>query len=221
VECAYAVDERSSPSYKRFSKNVKKELIECMFGNHNLPTSLLWSAFHRVTRPMGYSSILAWSRNFEVACSLWKKHFIQERTTVTMELDVTRTDRDYLYGRLLALADNFESGALHRRGISDTRPTNAVKLMSNFAAKPYSTWGNLWKQLTPYIKSSNVKTLKVAKLFQDDVDDVMGLFRDGEYDNNDALSPLFLLGYSSQRRSLKERIAAKKTAEVTEENKGE
>lgn len=221
VKCAYAVDERSSTSYKRFSKNVKKELIECMFGSHDLPSSLLWSAFHRVTRPMGYSSTSAWSRNFEIACSLWKKHFVQERTIVTMELDVTRTDRDYLYGRLLALADNFESGVLYRQGILDTRPTNAVKLMSNFVAKPYSTWGNLWKQLTPYMKSSDSKTLYGVKRFQDDVDDVMALFQEGDYDNSDALSPLFLLGYSSQRRVLKQRIAAKKSKEATEEIKGE
>ncbi|KFJ04038.1 type I-C CRISPR-associated protein Cas8c/Csd1 [Bifidobacterium subtile] len=221
VKCAYAVDERSSASYKRFSKNVKKELIECMFGSHDLPSSLLRSAFHRVTRPMGYSSTSAWSRNFEIACSLWKKHFVQERTIVTMELDVTRTDRDYLYGRLLALADDFESGVLYQQGILDTRPTNAVKLMSNFVAKPYSTWGNLWKQLVPYMKSANIKTLKRANRFQDDVDDVMALFRDGDYDISDALSPLFLLGYSSQRRVLKQRIAAKKSTEAIEEIKGE
>ena len=138
-----------------------------------------------------------------------------------MELDVTRTDRDYLYGRLLALADDFESGVLYQQGILDTRPTNAVKLMSNFVAKPYSTWGNLWKQLTPYMKSSNLKILKLAERFQDNVDNVMALFQDGDYDNSDALSPLFLLGYSSQRRILKQRIAAKKSTETTEEIKGE
>jgi CRISPR-associated protein Csd1 len=221
VKCAYAVDERSSAGYKRFSKNVKKELIECMFGSNDLPSSLLWSAFHHVTRPMGYSNTSAWSRNFEIACSLWKKHFVQEGTIVTMELDVTRADRDYLYGRLLALADDFESGVLYRQGVLGTRPTNAVKLMSNFVAKPYSTWGNLWKQLAPYMKSSDSKTLYRVKRFQDDVDDVMALFRNGDYDSSDALSPLFLLGYSSQRRALKQRIAAKKFTEATKETKGE
>lgn len=71
-----------------------------------------------------------------------------------MYLEPNRDDRDYLYGRLLALADNFEESVLRKQGVKD-RPTNAIKLMSNFTAKPYTTWGILWKQLTPYLKSAN------------------------------------------------------------------
>lgn len=55
-----------------------------------------------------------------------------------MYLEPNRDDRDYLYGRLLALADNFEESVLRKQGVKD-RPTNAIKLMSNFTAKPYTT----------------------------------------------------------------------------------
>ena len=48
-----------------------------------------------------------------------------------MYLEPNRDDRDYLYGRLLALADNFEESVLRKQGVKD-RPTNAIKLMSNF-----------------------------------------------------------------------------------------
>lgn len=131
-----------------------------------------------------------------------------------MELDEKRDDRDYLYGRLLALADNFESGVLYQRNIS--RPTNAVKLMSNFVAKPFSTWGNLWKQIDPYMKSSDPKLLGRAKAFQNHIDDVMHLFKDGEYEHGGSLSPLFLLGYSHQRRAIKQQKTA--TAASTTDN---
>ena len=47
-----------------------------------------------------------------------------------MYLEPNRDDRDYLYGRLLALADNFEESVLRKQGVKD-RPTNAIKLMSN------------------------------------------------------------------------------------------
>lgn len=83
----------------------------------------------------------------------------------------------------------------NKQGISDTRPTNAVKLMSNFVAKPFTTWGTLWKQLMPYLKSANG-----APWFQNSVDEVMALFKEGDFEDNRALSPLFLLGYSCQRR---------------------
>lgn len=102
----------------------------------------------------------------------------------------------YLNGRLLALADYFERGVLLKQQVD--RPTNAVKLMSNFIAKPYSTWGALWKQLIPYLK-----TMNGAEWFQSGIDDVMALFEEGDFEDNKTLSPLFLLGYSSQRRSLR------------------
>ena len=112
-----------------------------------------------------------------------------------MYLEPNRDDRDYLYGRLLTLADNFEESVLRKQGVKD-RPTNAIKLMSNFTAKPYTTWGTLWKQLTPYLKSANG-----GSWFCNEVDDVMALFKEGDFEDNKALSPMFLLGYSCQRRA--------------------
>ena len=200
ISCAYDVSDRSSKAYKRFAKNTKKQLIECMFGGESLPRFILDATYHRVTKPMGYDA--PWLRDFEIACSLWKKHYIddarkqnKQEDTISMYLEPTRNDRDYLYGRLLALADRFENGVLYKQGISDTRPTNAVKLMSNFVAKPFTTWGTLWKQLMPYLKSANG-----APWFQNSVVEVMALFKEGDFEDNRALSPLFLLGYSCQRR---------------------
>ena len=202
INCACGTSDRSSKSYKRFAKDVKERLIECMFGGAQFPMSILNAACHKVTKPMGYDNIRVWRRDFEIACSLWKKHYIDEtrkqhrqEDVITMYLEPNRDDRDYLYGRLLALADNFEESVLRKQGVKD-RPTNAIKLMSNFTAKPYTTWGTLWKQLTPYLKSANG-----GSWFRNEVDDVMALFKEGDFEDNKALSPMFLLGYSCQRRA--------------------
>lgn len=204
INCACGTSDRSSKSYKRFAKDVKERLIECMFGGAQFPMSILNAACHKVTRPMGYDNIRVWRRDFEIACSLWKKHYIDEtrkqhrqEDVITMYLEPNRDDRDYLYGRLLALADNFEESVLRKQGVKD-RPTNAIKLMSNFTAKPYTTWGTLWKQLMPYLKSANG-----GSWFRNEVDDVMALFKEGDFEDNRALSPMFLLGYSCQRRASK------------------
>ena len=163
---------------------------------------------------MGYDNIRVWRRDFEIACSLWKKHYIDEtrkqhrqEDVITMYLEPNRDDRDYLYGRLLALADNFEESVLRKQGVKD-RPTNAIKLMSNFTAKPYTTWGTLWKQLTPYLKSANG-----GSWFRNEVDDVMALFKEGDFEDNKALSPMFLLGYSCQRRASRH-----KAQEISQKN---
>lgn len=214
INCACDTSDRSSKSYKRFAKDVKERLIECMFGGAQFPMSILNAACHKVTRPMGYDNIRVWRRDFEIACSLWKKHYIDEtrkqhrqEDVITMYLEPNRDDRDYLYGRLLALADNFEESVLRKQGVKD-RPTNAIKLMSNFTAKPYTTWGTLWKQLTPYLKSANG-----GSWFRNEVDDVMALFKEGDFEDNKALSPMFLLGYSCQRRASK-----RKAQEISQKN---
>ena len=134
-----------------------------------------------------------------------KQH--RQEDVITMYLEPNRDDRDYLYGRLLALADNFEESVLRKQGVKD-RPTNAIKLMSNFTAKPYTTWGTLWKQLTPYLKSANG-----GSWFRNEVDDVMALFKEGDFEDNKALSPMFLLGYSCQRRA-----SRRKAQEISQKN---
>ena len=67
-----------------------------------------------------------------------------------MTLDRNRSTRDYLYGRLLAVAEYAERSALDRAG--EKRPTNAERLMQRFADHPCATWLILEKQLSPYIQ---------------------------------------------------------------------
>jgi CRISPR-associated protein Csd1 len=93
------------------------------------------------------------------------------------------------------VADKMEGYALYKSGVK--RPTNAVKFMSAFQVKPYSTWGQLYNQLIPYKNQ-----LSGAYYFQSLIDEIMELFQNGDYENNSPLSPLYLLGYSAQNRAL-------------------
>lgn len=227
INCVYSTDDHSSDSYRRFAKYVKKQLVECMFSNAGLPASLLQPAFHKVIRPLSYDSLSVWQHDFEVACSMWKKYYIDqdkklplnERNNITMDLDEKRTDRDYLFGQLLALADNYEYRVLLRQsgGRTPDRTTNAVKLMNNFVAKPSTTWLTLRQQLNPYIISSTN-----GMFFQNEVDEVMSKFKEGDFESNKPLSSLFLLGYSHKRKQLIQRAdAAKQLKEQNIEDKGE
>ncbi len=227
INCVYSTDDHSSDSYKRFAKYVKKQLVECMFSSTGFSASLLQPAFHKVTRPLSYDNMSVWRHDLEVACSMWKKHYIDqdkklplsERNNITMELDEKRTDRDYLFGQLLALADNYEYRVLLRQsdGKTPDRTTNAVKLMNNFVAKPSATWLTLRQQLNPYILASTD-----GSFFQSEIDEVMSKFREGDFESNKPLSSLFLLGYSHKRRQLIQRAgAAKQLKEQTTEDKGE
>lgn len=218
IECIYNPTDKSSNSYKTLAKNVRKQLVECMFGDSSFPFSMVKMATDKISKPHSYTDTSGkwleskWRRNLEVACSLAKKYYIQKGDDIKMILETKRTDRDYLYGRLLALADNLENYALFKQGNAGSRPTNAVKLWSNFAVKPYTTWGNIWQQLIPYINQ-----LKGAGWIMLQIDEVMELFQNEDFEDNSPLSPLYLLGYSAQHRALNKN----KLVETTNDGKGE
>ncbi|MDD5135183.1 MAG: type I-C CRISPR-associated protein Cas8c/Csd1, partial [Phycisphaerae bacterium] len=88
-----------------------------------------------------------------IACSLYKG-FYKERG-YTMALEEDRNERDYLYGRLLAVAERIESMALYLA--NEPRETAAARMMQRFADRPYSTWRTIETGLTPYRTRLNSK----------------------------------------------------------------
>jgi CRISPR-associated protein Csd1 len=123
-----------------------------------------------------------------------------------MGLDESRTSRDYLYGRLLAIAENIESLALFVA--KENRDTSAAKLMQRFADHPYTTWRTLELGLRPYMSRLRSKRAGALAVRERILDEVMGQFRtsgtgQSEFLDNSRLSGEFLLGYHSQRSALK------------------
>jgi CRISPR-associated protein Csd1 len=117
-----------------------------------------------------------------------------------MSLEESRTTRDYLYGRLLAIAENVEQRALHLA--NEKRDTNAAKLMQRFADHPYSTWRNIEGALTPY--KTRLRAKRPSILLERDklLDTVMGMFSREDFISENKLSGEFLLGYHCQRAAL-------------------
>ena len=125
-----------------------------------------------------------------------------------MTLDPTRTTRDYLYGRLLALADSLEEWAL--KDADEQRQTNAARLMQRFAEHPYSTWRTIELALTPYKARLGGKAWKLLRM----IDEVVAAFAPDDFTSDKPLSGEFLLGYHSQREALR-------PAHTEEENAGQ
>ena len=116
-----------------------------------------------------------------------------------MPLDETRTTRDYLYGRLLAIAD-----VLEERALSDAekdRPTNALRYMQQFSQRPYQTWNQIHNAIVPYLMRLGSK----AYYYKNLIAAVKELFPPGEFENNTPLSGEYLLGYYSQRQKMWEK----------------
>jgi CRISPR-associated protein Csd1 len=137
-----------------------------------------------------------WNKTLSIACALFKKSK-QGKENYDMALDLNRKTRDYLYGRLLALADSLEEWALSEA--KENRSTNAARLMQRFAERPYSTWRTLELALTPYKARLGGKSKKRQRM----IDEVIASFSGNDFINDKRLSGEFLLGYHCQREYLR------------------
>ncbi len=177
-------------------KSTVLRLLPCILDGTAIPRDIADSVLRRASH---FESVEPWEfrKNLAIACSVYRYNN-QQRRKYTMALDPTLPSRDYLYGRLLAVADYLEYSALTDSETS--RPTNAMRLMARFAERPYSTWRNLDMALTPYKVrlTSNRPGLMVrlgALLGQ-----IHQLFAREDFVSDRPLSGEYLLGYYCQKQ---------------------
>ena len=118
-----------------------------------------------------------------------------------MALEENNCSRDYLYGRLLAIAERIEDVALNVA--DEKRSTTAARLMQRFADRPSSTWRNIELALQPYIQRLKSNRAGFIHNQQQLLDDVMEKFHTGDFINDRPLSGEFLLAFHTQRLALK------------------
>ena len=115
-----------------------------------------------------------------------------------MALEEGRTTRDYLYGRLLAVAERIEEIAQGVGG--EKRSTNASRLMQRFADRPFSTWRNIELSLQPYMQRLQGTRAGFLTNSRRELDMIQALFLADDFTNDKALSGEFLLGYHCQKQ---------------------
>ncbi|MCL2163473.1 MAG: type I-C CRISPR-associated protein Cas8c/Csd1 [Oscillospiraceae bacterium] len=198
--------EPKGEGYKKIQKQARERLLSHIFCGEPLDRGWLIAAVSRASNPFSFSKQdggwdkRKWINAIGVTCAVIRKYYTGKGEGISMELDIKRTDRDYLFGRLLAIADRLESHARYlQTGKDDTdkRPTNAVRYLSAFAAKPLRTWRLIFDQLNPYIQRLNG-----AEWYQRQIDDILCLFETDDEFSDKPLGGKYLLGYSLQRRAL-------------------
>lgn len=132
---------------------------------------------------------------------------------INVMLDTEMRDRSYLFGRLLAVADNLEGYALIKR--HDATPTAAMRLMQQFSVMPAATWKNLEISLYRCQKILSVQqdTKRFLVSRQKIMDEILILFSQEDFASDTPLEPLFLLGFHHQRCSLLQKKEDKTSSE--------
>lgn len=184
----------------RLLKATIERLLPCIVDGLGIPRDLVMATSRRASNRSGFKSDerWAWEKCLGIACALFKGYYTER--DYQMALEPNRTTRDYLYGRLLAIAEDIESRALFVA--KETRDTNAARLMQRFADHPFSTWKTIELSLASY--RARLRAKRGAWLFGREqlLDEVMSLFNVDDYTSETPLSGEFLLGYHCQRRDL-------------------
>lgn len=201
---------------EKLRKATVERLLPCIIDGQPIPRDLVESAVRRVTNRPRLEK-WEWKKFLGIACALFRAY--HKERSYQMTLETSRTSRDYLYGRLLAVAEDIESRALYLAG--EKRDTNAAKLMQRFADHPFSTWRTLELSLSSYktrLRAKRPIFLREMELLLDEIISTMG----SDFANDTRLSGEFLLGYHCQRQALRPSAKTENPEESNETtNEGE
>lgn len=167
-----------------------KRILPCILDGAPIPRDIVDASIRRASNPNSHSKPYFWNKTLTISCSLYKK---LSGVDYNMSLEKERTTRDYLYGRLLAIANLLESAALKKAG--ESRQTTAERLMQRFSEYPYATWRDIELALQPY-RSRLDPGLRAY--YDGKIAEVMTLFKVNDFKNNSRLSGEFLIGYHCQ-----------------------
>lgn len=210
----------------KLKKATVERLLPCIIDGARLPYDLVSSAVNRVSNPLGLEK-WEWEKVLTITCALIRKYRYDKsdndkKEVWEMSLDENQRDRSYLFGRLLAIAQQIEEYALYTTG--EKRVTNAERFMHQFKIHPYKTWGIITDKLRPYLDRLGGKAANLTDLMTK----VNAMLPFEEFTSPEKLKDSYILGYYCQREVFseekKQRIEEKqkkKLAAAANNTKGE
>lgn len=171
-------------------------LVPCVTEARNIPEDIVRALINKASNPLKYNNEYNWRKVLEAACGMIRKQKIENKEECSMSLDKNCTNRSYLYGRLLAIADVAEASTYSKE---EERTTNAKRYFETFANRPCTTWDVISKRLEPYLqKMPTGSEIYYRKL----INEVVDMFDREVFCDNSKLEPEYLHAYSCQVREL-------------------
>lgn len=176
-------------------KGTMERMLPCVVDGRHIPKDILHSVFHRTSNPLAFDQGWEWNKSLSIACALInRQEFERRKRGFTVALDEQQNDRNYLFGRLLAIADVLEHRALQSE---DWRTSNAMRYMNEFSEHPERTWKTIQTSLVPYQSKLGRNGSYLTQL----IDNVAAKIEFKDFDDR-PLNGKFLLGFYSQRHKL-------------------
>lgn len=192
IDCAFGLEQggklTSKPETVR--DNILR-LIPCVTEGRAVPSDIVQALFRKASNPLAYEKSYNHRTVLETACGLIKMNNLKRGGITNMAYDPNETDRSYLYGCLLAIADKAESITYDEKD-RDSRITNARRYWSSFSSRPYVTWKRIEESLRPYLNKMYGPTRRKYEAL---LNEVHSKFTNNDYEDNTALETSYLLGY--------------------------
>lgn len=201
IKCTYGTERNGKIAVdSKLAGYVAKQLYPCIVKGVKLPQSILKAVFNRVANPQQYSKSYNWEGVLDVACALFRKHYIETKgVEYNMTLDKDCNDRSYLFGRLAAIADKVEYDTFDK---SEERITNAKRFMSALISSPFKTWGYLYERILPYMEKVAKNNYGFYVNYEKEFQKIVSLFKDDDFKKNAALDAMFFMGFYAQKQEL-------------------
>jgi CRISPR-associated protein Csd1 len=195
----------------KLKKSTVQRLLPCIVDRAALPQDIMLNAARRASNPAGLDKNDN-GKTLAVACALIRKyHNDRENLGILktdeykerwkMALDTEETDRNYLFGRALAYAQQLESYALNLQG--EKRSTNAERMQMAFSQHPARMWKTLYESLSPYLQRLG----KRGARYREELNEVISKIAKEDF-TNEPLNELYLLGYACQMQKFHEEYEA-------------
>lgn len=193
---------------KKIIQQTVERLVPCITEGKYLPRDLMLSAVHRATAGIGLEP-WEYQKTCGIACALICGYYHRNKKedfvmTDGKYVDETIDDRSYLFGRILACAEQIERRVQSQTG--ETRPTNAERLRLVFVQRPAKTTALLQQKLTPYLNRMRANGVSRDKRYST-LQELVGRLGAENYTNK-PLNELYLLGYACQMMDFREENAA-------------
>jgi CRISPR-associated protein Csd1 len=183
---------------EKLKKATVERLLPCIVDGRTVPRDLVTACARQAANPAGKNH-WEWERCLGIACALVRGS--RRKENYSMSLEEGRNSRDYLFGRLLAIAEKIESYALYLA--KEGRDTTAERLMQRFSDYPASTWRTIELALRPYMQRLQRSRPGYLYNLKYLLDDVISRFKDDDFTRVGRLDAEFLLGYHCQRVALR------------------
>lgn len=195
ANCAFGTEQSGKLECdKKLLRDTVLRLLPCTVEGKRLPSDIVTALCNRASKPLAYEQNNH-RRIVETACGMIRKAQLDSgnnkkyyKGEITMAYDPNCTDRSYLFGCLLAIADKAESDTY---GKDEKRITNARRYWSAFSSRPYQTWQIIEEKLEPYLE----KDKRIMVRYTKHLNEIMGKMSPDDYQDNSKLSPMYLLGF--------------------------